>query len=63
MVIRVRFAKFGAHFHCRVFTAKRKNQSFGKCGDLTFDEREWPEVREILESRSIEVLPEDSSDA
>lgn len=55
MVIRIRYKKLGGHYHCRVFTAPNEQQTFAKCGELCFDEREWPEVYEKL-SRAAQLL-------
>ena len=48
MVMRVRYKKLGGHYHCRVFTAKAINQTFAKCGELVFDEREFDSVRDLM---------------
>lgn len=57
MVIRMRYSKQGGHYHVRVFTAPAPDQTFAKCGELCFDEREWPEVREKL-GRGAELINE-----
>jgi hypothetical protein len=57
MVIRIRYQKEGGHIHCRVFTAPVANQTFAKCGDVVFDEREWPEVLRTLGS-AVQFIPE-----
>lgn len=62
MLIRLRFKKLGGHFHCRLFTAPGPTLTFAKAGDLVFDEREWPDVAAILESRQVQVIPEDGHD-
>lgn len=46
--IRIRWKKLGAHYHCRVFTSQNLNGTFARNGELVFDEREWPEVRDEL---------------
>lgn len=61
MIIRLRFRWLGGHVHCRLFTAREVNQTFAKCGNLVFDEREWPAVKAQFE-RIGEVLPEDYSE-
>ena len=61
MIIRIRYLKRGGHWHCRVFTARAKNMTFAKCGDLVFDEHEWNDVRDILQS-ACECV-EDEADA
>lgn len=48
MMIKVRWEKLGGHYHCAVFTGKGMNMTFAKCGDLVFDEQEWPEIRDTL---------------
>lgn len=50
MVIRIRYQKLGGHYYCRVFTAKAKNMTFAKSGDLVFSEAEWNDVRDVLHS-------------
>ena len=57
MVIRIRYKQLGGHIHCRVFTAKAKNMTFAKVGDLIFSESEWDNVRDMLQS-AIEFLPD-----
>jgi hypothetical protein len=57
VILRLRYVKQGGHYHCRLFTARGPNQTFAECGDLVFDEREWPEA-EAKFSRIGEVLPE-----
>jgi len=44
VIIRIRYQQQGGHYHCRVFTAKAVDHTFGKCGELVFDEREWEAV-------------------
>ena len=46
--IRIRWEKLGGHYHCRLFTSQMADGTYAKCGDLVFDEREWPEVRDKL---------------
>jgi len=58
MIIRMRYEIIGGHVHCRLFTAKAKNMTFVKCGDLTFSLDEWESVRDQLET-AIEIIPED----
>lgn len=43
-VIRILYEKRGGHYHCRVFTAPRAGETFANCGELVFDEREWPSI-------------------
>ena len=59
--IRLRYRKEGGHYHCRLFTARGKNLTYAKCGDLVFDEQEWPEVLTSLECGGIEVLQDGES--
>jgi hypothetical protein len=57
--IRIRFEKLGGHFHCRFFTTQTINGTFAKCGDLVFDEREWPDVIQRLRDKAdIEFIEE-----
>ena len=58
MIIRIRYKKLGGHYHCRVFTAKAKNMTFAKSGDLVFDEAEWDSIRDMLNS-ACEFLPDE----
>ena len=59
MIIRIRYRKLGGHIHCRVFTAKAKNMTFAKVGNLIFSEEEWPTVVDMLHS-ACEIIPEES---
>lgn len=59
MMMRVRYLQAGGHFHCRVFTSKN-GTTFAKCGNLVFDEKEWPTVRDTLLMSGIQVLDERS---
>ena len=58
MIMRLRYKKLGGHYHCRLFTAREANQTFAKCGDLVFDEREWGEVLATFECGGAEVIEE-----
>lgn len=58
MVMRLRFRSLGSHVHCRLFTARAAGQTFAKCGDLVFNELEWPRVKAAL-SLVMEVLDEE----
>ena len=58
MVIRWRYQKKGGHIHVRCFTAKGRNFTFAKNGDLVFDEDEWDFIRDSLH-KAVEILPED----
>ena len=60
MIIRIRYKLIGGHVHCRVFTAKAKNLTFAKAGDLTFAHGEWQDVVDVLQS-AVEFLPEDDA--
>ena len=44
--IRIRWKKLGGHYHCRVFTATVADGTYANCGELCFDEREWPDIRD-----------------
>jgi len=46
--MRVRYKKMGGHYHCRVFTADDWQFTFAKCGELVFSEKEWEEIKEIM---------------
>lgn len=56
--IRLRYQKQGGHIHCRLFTSQTQNGTYAKCGDLVFDEREWPEVMSRFKCGGAEVLEE-----
>ncbi len=58
MIIRFRYKKLGGHYHVRVFTSKAMNMTFARCGELTFSEEEWNDVRNQLHS-AIEFVPEE----
>jgi hypothetical protein len=58
MILRIRYEKLGGHYHCRLFTARGPNQTFAKCGDLAFDENEWPAVEWVFRRGGAEVIPE-----
>ena len=58
MIISLRWTKLGGHIHCRLFPAPGPDRTFAKCGDLTFDEREWPEVKSKFEKIG-EVIPDE----
>lgn len=45
--IEVSWKQLGGHVHCRFYTGY-KDQTFACCGELIFDEREWPEIRAKL---------------
>ena len=61
MIMRWYWRRLGGHIHVRVFTGVAKNLTFAKCGDLVFDEREWPRVQTILTS-AIEFIHEEAPD-
>lgn len=46
--IRIRWKRFGGHYHCRMFTSPIANGTFAKNGEIVFDEREWIDVRDKL---------------
>lgn len=48
MIIRIRYEQAGGHIHCTVFTAKERNQTFARAGNLVFNEEEWPKVQEAM---------------
>jgi len=50
MVMKLKYVKQGGHYHCRLFTAPGKHLTYAKCGDLVFDEREWPAVESAFDS-------------
>lgn len=61
--IRVRYKKLGGHIHCRLFIAPGQGLTFAKCGDLVFDEKEWPDVIHRLSLANIELINEAQNDA
>ena len=50
MHLRLYWIQEGGHIHCRLFSAERKELTHAKNGDLVFDEREWPQVRNAFSS-------------
>lgn len=58
MILRMRYVKRGGHYHCRLFTAKARNMTFARCGELVFSEAEWNDVRDALAS-AVEFVPEE----
>lgn len=46
--IRIRYRKQGRHFRCRLFTSQDWNGAYANCGELTFDENEFMDVRDRL---------------
>ena len=58
MVMRLRYEKRGGHYHVRLFTARGPGQTFANCGELCFDEREWPDVQTIFMRGGAELVPE-----
>lgn len=60
MVIRIRYEVRGGHVHCRMFTAKARDLTFAKNGELVFSVEEWASVRAALSS-AIEFIPETSA--
>lgn len=60
IVIRIYFKQLGGHVHCRVFTAKSRDHTFGKCGDLVLSEEEWPAFQALMaRSKQVELILED----
>lgn len=46
--VRILWKKLGGHYHCRLFTSQGRDTTYAKCGDLVFDEREWPTILDAL---------------
>lgn len=40
-VFRVRYRKLGGHYHLRIFSARTRESTFAKLGDLVMDEDDW----------------------
>jgi hypothetical protein len=59
MHLRMRVKKVGTHYRCRVFSGNEAKTTHAMNGELVFDEREWPEVKELL-TRIAEVIEENS---
>ncbi len=57
MYLRIRYKKLGGHYHCRVFIGQSKVHTLANAGSLTFNEREWPLVSDVL--RTIAEVMED----
>ena len=58
IVLRLRWKREGAHYHCRLFTSFALQGTFAKSGDLVFGAQEWPGVFMAFQ-KIAEVLPED----
>lgn len=56
--VRVRYERKGGHVHCRLFTAPHAQHTFGKAGDLVFNEVEWPIIKDRMVAAGFEVLHE-----
>lgn len=57
MIIKFYFKLLGGHYHVRVFTGESDNMTFASCGQLTFDEREWDGLRNVLNS-AVRFIPD-----
>lgn len=57
-IIKLKYVKQGGHYHCRLFTRQGVSNTWAKCGDLVFDEREWNDVQVTFECGGAEVEPE-----
>ena len=49
-ILLIRVRQLGGHIHCRVFTSKMFGGTYAKVGELTFDEREWPDIVRIFDN-------------
>lgn len=63
VVMRLRYRILGGHVHCRLFTAKAWEQTFAKCGDLTFSIEEWAAVCLALEEAAVDIVPDTETEA
>jgi len=52
--MRIYFQVLGGHVRCRVFGSPG-----GLCGALTFDLKEWPQIRRILAHPEIQFIEEE----
>jgi len=48
MIFRVRYDTKGGHVHCRLFSAKRPNTTWMKCGEFTLRTDEFLECVEAM---------------
>ena len=48
MIFRIRYKKLGGHYHCRMFSAKAKDMTFAKLGEVVFDESEFEAAKEAM---------------
>jgi hypothetical protein len=60
MKFRIRYAKFGAHIHCRFFQAPAF--TWQKCGELVFDGDSWPHALEMFRRGDVQILAEGELD-
>jgi hypothetical protein len=51
---RIYYKVAGGHTHTRWFSGGNPKAVFGKCGDLTFVNDEWEEIRRVLECGAAE---------
>lgn len=54
--LRIYWKRSGGHIDTRWFSGKTGDTTHGKNGDLIFDEREWDEVKALLEAGGVEVI-------
>lgn len=52
--IRIRYQKQGGHYHCRLFTTQTEHGTYANCGSLVFDEREWPDIKAMIQGEWID---------
>lgn len=55
--LKFRYKKLGGHVHVRVFTGV-PGFTFGKAGELVFNEEEWPAMYELLSRSGPRVIIE-----
>ncbi|MEO1715734.1 MAG: hypothetical protein AAFR76_01370 [Planctomycetota bacterium] len=57
--VRWRYEVLGGHVHVRVFTRTLPTETWAKCGDLVFDEREWPTIRAMHTLAGVDFVGDD----
>ncbi len=56
---RLRYEQVGGHVHCRLFAGKKRELTHAKCGDLTFTEQDFADLRLLVGQPDFEFVMED----
>jgi len=51
---RVRYKHAGGHIHMRVFSRRKGQETWAKCGDLVIDETEWVSLVQTFKAEFLE---------